>query len=74
MTTDNTTRPNTPFNNPSKPEEIKPEEDELKRFTGVVTEPIVLEAKDREEAEKIARERLYDQHRELRMNVRRSDE
>lgn len=69
-----THNPTAPFNRPSKPENIKPEEDELQRFTGVVSEPIVVKAKDKEEAEKVAREQLYDVHGEIRMNVRRSDE
>jgi len=69
-----TAQPTAPFNRPSKPEEIEPEEDELQRFTGVVSEPIVVKAKDEEEAEKVAREQLYDLHGEIGMNVRRSDE
>lgn len=69
------TTPNDPIDRPSKPENIKPEEDELKRFTGgVVTQPIVVRAKDEEEAEQVAREQLYDLHGEIGMNVRRSDE
>ena len=68
------TQPNNPINRPSKPEEIEPEEDELQRYTGVVSEPIVVKAKDEEEAEQVAREQLYDLHGEIRMNIRRGDE
>lgn len=69
-----TAQPTAPFERPSKPEDIKPEEDELKRFTGVVSEPVVVKAKDKEEAEQVAREQLYDVHGEIRMNIRRGDE
>lgn len=69
-----TTHPTAPFDKPSKPENVKPEEDELKRFTGVVAEPVVVEAENMKQAETLAREQIYDNHKKIRMNIRRGDE
>jgi len=74
MKTQTHKRPQNPVERPSKPEKIEPEEDKLQRFTGVVSEPIVVKAKDKEIAEKLAREKLYNIHSQIRINVRRSDE
>jgi hypothetical protein len=63
------TQPDTPLKRPKTPEK-----QQQQYYTVIVSEPIQVKAPSREHAERYARELLYDNHREIGVDVRRNDE